>query len=424
MDVQAELARHAQAGNQKDRSEAYRQLLAGIIAENTKGQDQAKLSADLAAFVSAAVQDDVGLVTSRQLLHSFVQAVEDLPSAVRREAYQTTLQKLQARAVSFEEQGAQTAKPGGTVIAGGCNFVSATFEAAETNAEYVGERVHEEQEEWTEAAKALQGIPLDSGHRIVRLLLEDEDAVGAESYLNRAALLIPECKDLATNLSFKLSQAKILDYKRKFLDASSKYLELSYASEIDKEDKVQTQAVTCAVLAGAGPPRSRMLAILYKDERVAQLPHFSILEKMYLDRVLRPMEVTTFASMLLPHQVARLPGGTTVLDRAVMEHNLLSASKFYRNITFEELGALLDITPEQAEAVASKMIEQGRMSGMIDQIERLISFQCGPAGGGVQSGQWDAQIQVRAEVILLQFRRLEDSDALILARGFAIMSSP
>ena len=31
------------------------------------------------------------------------------------------------------------------------------------------------------------------------------------------------------------------------------------------------------------------------------------------------------------------------MDRAVIEHNLLSASKLYNNITFEELGALLEI---------------------------------------------------------------------------------
>jgi len=30
-----------------------------------------------------------------------------------------------------------------------------------------------------------------------------------------------------------------------------------------------------------------------------------------------------------------------------MEHNLLSASKLYNNITFEELGALLGVDPQQ-----------------------------------------------------------------------------
>ena len=32
--------------------------------------------------------------------------------------------------------------------------------------------------------------------------------------------------------------------------------------------------------------------------------------------------------------MAQLPDGSTVLDRAVMQHNLLSASKLYNNITF------------------------------------------------------------------------------------------
>lgn len=37
--------------------------------------------------------------------------------------------------------------------------------------------------------------------------------------------------------------------------------------------------------------------------------------------------------------------GSSILDRAVIEHNLLSASKLYNNIKFEELGALLEIPP-------------------------------------------------------------------------------
>jgi len=117
-----------------------------------------------------------------------------------------------------------------------------------------------------------------------------------------------------------------------------------------------------------------MLATLYKDDRSQRLPHFSILEKMYLDRVLRSNEVSEFAGTLKQHQLALLPDNTTVLDRAVIEHNLLSASKIYNNISFEELGALLGVTPEQAEARASKMMGEGRMSGSIDQIERLIFF--------------------------------------------------
>jgi len=81
-------------------------------------------------------------------------------------------------------------------------------------------------------------------------------------------------------------------------------------------------------------------------------------------------------------------GPSTVLDRAVMEHNVLSCSKIYNNITFAGLGTLLDLAPSAAETMARKMIEQGRLRASIDQVERLITFESrddeeaqGKAGG-------------------------------------------
>lgn len=75
--------------------------------------------------------------------------------------------------------------------------------------------------------------------RIVRLLLEEDEAVTAEAYLNRAALLVPNSTDFELNLTFKLSQARILDAKRRFLEACSKYHELSYVPELDEDDRIQ-----------------------------------------------------------------------------------------------------------------------------------------------------------------------------------------
>lgn len=63
------------------------------------------------------------------------------------------------------------------------------------------------------------------------------------------------------------------------------------------------------------------------------------------------------------------------MDRAVIEHNLLSASKLYNNISFEELGALLEIHPSKAEKIASQMITEGRMNGYIDQIDSIVHFE-------------------------------------------------
>jgi len=40
-------------------------------------------------------------------------------------------------------------------------------------------------------------------------------------------------------------------------------------------------ALICAILAPAGPHRSRMLGTLFKDERSQRSPAYSMLNKMY-----------------------------------------------------------------------------------------------------------------------------------------------
>ncbi len=79
--------------------------------------------------------------------------------------------------------------------------------------------------------------------RIVRLLLEEEDSVQAESYYNRAALLVNSTNDRETQLSFKLCQARINDYTRKFLEAATKYHELSWIGEIDEQERIYMLSV-------------------------------------------------------------------------------------------------------------------------------------------------------------------------------------
>ena len=83
-----------------------------------------------------------------------------------------------------------------------------------------------------------------------------------------------------------------------------------------------------------------------------------------------------FAALLRPHQKAVIGDGWTILDRAIIEHNILSASKLYNNIALEELGSLLGIPLQKAETVTAKMISEGRMDGSIDQISGVVHFKC------------------------------------------------
>ncbi|ORY82708.1 hypothetical protein BCR37DRAFT_342041, partial [Protomyces lactucae-debilis] len=250
--------------------------------------------------------------------------------------------------------------------------------------------VFEGQHDFMEAARMLQAISLESGQRsisdnqklniyirILRCLLEEDEAIEADAYLNRASHLVTPTTDPAILVHFKLCQARIFDAKRRFLDAGIRYYELSLMSDHVAAEERQfclAAALVCAVLAPAGPPRSNFLNTLYKNEATHSLEHFTILEKMFLDRLITPVELEQFAATLRPHQMALLADGTTVLTRAVIEHNVLAASKIFDNIATETLATLLGLTPAKAERFARGMIESGRLMGKIDQVSGIIDF--------------------------------------------------
>ena len=97
-----------------------------------------------------------------------------------------------------------------------------------------------------------------------------------------------------------------------------------------------------------------------------------------------------FNSVLSDHHKAIRADGSTLVQWAVIEHNLLSVSTLYRTVNFENLGNILGISSKKgktrifvinfdsyflAEKVASKMIEEGRMKGEIDQVDEIVRFE-------------------------------------------------
>jgi len=284
---------------------------------------------------------------------------------------------------------------------------------------------HENNEDFVEAAKVLADTPLDLSQRqvtiqeratvwirIVRNYLEVDDSTAASAYISKLKNIMHRVEDQSLTLHFNLSQARILDAQREFLSAANKYHEISFSLAIAEEERLHTlsMAAKCAILAPAGPLRSRTLGRLYKDERSAQLDEFGILEKIFLDRVLTAKEVETFAEGLQPHQLATTADGTTVLAKAVMEHNLLGVSKLYSNIRFDALGSLLGLDANRAEETTARMIEQGRLAGRIDQLDGLVYFDGGEASGQKGSGRtetvvgkemrrWDANVESLSEEV-------------------------
>uniref|UniRef100_A0A336KZ05 COP9 signalosome complex subunit 4 n=1 Tax=Culicoides sonorensis TaxID=179676 RepID=A0A336KZ05_CULSO len=360
------------SGIHKEQTDKYRLLLDQVMTSS--GQD---LIETLKIFIEAIVNENVSLVISRQILTDIGNQFTRLPDDISKVVSHFTLEKVQPRVISFEEQVA-------------CIRQNLS-------------QIYEREENWKEAANVLSQIPLETGQKqyttdykletylkIARLYLEDDDCANAEGYINRASMLQAETKNEQLQVMYKVCYARVLDYRRKFIEAAQRYNELSYRTIVDELERMTAlkKALICTVLASAGQQRSRMLATLFKDERCQQLPVYGILEKMYLDRIIRRSELQDFEALLQDHQKAVTGDGSTILDRAVFEHNLLSASKLYNNITFEELGALLEIAPAKAERIASQMITEERMNGYIDQIDGIVHFETRES-----LPQWDKNIQ-------------------------------
>ncbi len=193
---------------------------------------------------------------------------------------------------------------------------------------------------------------------------------------------------VALILRYKSTYARVLDANRKFLQAASRYYDLaalgSQTDIIDADDLVEFlgRAATCAILAPSSAQRQRVLGLVYKDDRLSQLdslPHFSthasILSKMYKEQVIRrDDDLKKFEDSLADHQRALMSDGLTIVERALIEHNMVAVSQIYSNIYFTALGQLLGLSSARAEKIASKMILDGSLKASIDQLDGLLTF--------------------------------------------------
>lgn len=341
---------------------AYESCLDSIL----NSPDRSHLLSVLSQYVTKTLSDSVGIANSRLILNTLAQRIRSISATETRiKVAENTIQQLQPKVVSFEEQ--------------------------DTQLKEVLADTYEELQDYLASAKALQSITLSSSQRdisnvdkakvwirITRCYLEEDDSTNAVTFLNRVKNTV-HVNDLESDeirLQFQLCQARISDSQRQFLDASASYHSLSTQSQIDEGERLQalSAAIVCAVLAPAGPKRVRQLARLYEDSRAVAVDEYSILEKIYLDRILTPSQVSAFSDKLRPHQKAATADGSTVLEKAVLEHNLLAASRLYSNISTSVLGSMLGVDGQRAEIYAAQMIEQGRLRASIDQIDEVIYF--------------------------------------------------
>ena len=74
------------------------------------------------------------------------------------------------------------------------------------------------------------------------------------------------------------------------------------------------------------------------------------------------------------------------MQRALQEHNVLAAAAVYRSVSLATLAARLGLgegaeAAARAEAVAARMIAEGRVVGSIDQVDSMVDFEAAQRAG-------------------------------------------
>lgn len=273
-------------------------------------------------------------------------------------------------------------------------------------------------DEYVEAARILGGMRMDPDPgtpyylppeeradvyvKIAECFLEEDEIAEADAAVNRAGSVVSQIprdeggddgeagstvagKHRALLLRYKSTYARVLDANRKFLAAAQRYHELSEPSpDVDADESIQMlgRAATCAILAPSGPQRQRILGQIYKDDRLRQLDslpdfatHATLLTKMYRHQIVKPSELTDFEKSLAEHQRATMGDGLTIMERGVVEHNMIAVSILYRTVYLEDLARILGVSTAKAEKIAATMIMDGSLKGSMDQADGLLEFE-------------------------------------------------
>ncbi|KRY48696.1 COP9 signalosome complex subunit 4, partial [Trichinella britovi] len=327
------------------------------ILENARNDQE--IMTHMISMIDFVLSERMGLTATRTFISGFLEIVKEMSESLAVPLVTHVLESLEGRAISLEDQA-----------------IAIKLFLAKTAAN---------KQEWRKAADYLASIPWENRSediegafaylRIAAYYIEAADFQEAETYVHRSSQIF-KCENCDIEARKKMLCARILQGRQKFNDAAKRFYEVSLCILLPVEERTQMirSAVLCAILSPVNQLRSRLLSALYKDSRTKQFPLFPILEKMFLENIL-PLDLAAEVEKELPvHQLQPTKDGFTVAQSAFIEHGLMSASKFYKNITLKDMGNLLHVSEETAEKFAARMIFQNRLDAQIDGIKKILMF--------------------------------------------------
>lgn len=72
--------------------------------------------------------------------------------------------------------------------------------------------------------------------------------------------------------------------------------------------------------------------------------------------------------------LSTLSTGTSVFAQAVIDHNIQTVARLYTSISFARLGALLGISPLQAEKTVARLWTQKQIKASLDGVAGSVHF--------------------------------------------------
>lgn len=147
------------------------------------------------------------------------------------------------------------------------------------------------QHEETEIVKKIEDYLL-----LAELWFDMNDSTNAESFVNKTAHFMHKTQDKELHMRYKRASIRVLDSKREFILAAQGYYALSFSEGIDRDEvtDILRLALTCTLLAPAGPRKARLMAVLHNDIRIKSSQFYELLQKMFMGEVVKREHVTEF----------------------------------------------------------------------------------------------------------------------------------
>jgi len=219
-------------------------------------------------------------------------------------------------------------------------------------------------------------LKMETYLKAAELCIRVDKIEDAEIQVNRASMLQATVTDENLLTRYKSLYAVVLDRNLRFVEAATRYFELSQKlSDPQERMEVLQHAITCTILSPRGQQKNRLLMNLFKDDRAQSLIGYSIVKEMYFERFIKAPQLNQFSTILKPYQTKIEANGMTILQNSIIVENIVSLSRVYKCITFDSLAESLSISPEDAEKTVTRMISANILKGTIDQIDRLITFE-------------------------------------------------